>query len=221
MDNTVENIEGIVLDDAVQAPETQGESIEQLVEEPAEPQEEDPGWLKGRVNAAVQKALREQEERIRAEYDAKLAPIYESMMDRQAEELVAQGEFRSLERAKEYLQLKGGVNPVSEPEPEEAIDPGIEARADMLARQAEKIKASRGVDVMAIFNSDPDVQENILSGEWDFYDVADAMRKSPPSPIRSSNGAGVKIVDISRMSDEQFARLQKNLSKGGRYDMHK
>lgn len=215
MDNTVENIEGIVLDDAVQAPETQGESIEQLVEEPAEPQPKEPGWIKGRVDAAVRKA----EERIRAEYEAKLAPLYESMRDRQAQELVAQGEFRSLERAKEYLQLKGGeaVNPVSEPEPQ---DPVIQARASLLAKQAEKLK-SRGVDVMAAFNNDPQIQQKVLSDEWDFYDVADSLKKTPPAPVRTPNGVGVQTVNIQNMSDEQWARLQKNLSKGGRYDMRK
>lgn len=213
MDNTVENIEGIVLDDAVQAPETQGEPIEQSVEQPIEPQEKEPGWISARVNDAVRKA----EERIRAEYEAKLAPIYETMMDRQAQELVEEGEFRSLERAKEYVRMKGGY---TAPEEEEEEDPYLSARADFLATQADKIKANRGLDVMAVFNSDPDIRQQVLNGDMDFYDVAETMKR-PLAPVRNPNGVGANTMSIQGMSDEQFARLQKNLSGGKRYDMRK
>lgn len=61
-------------------------------------------------------------------------------------------------------------------------------RADMLARQAQKIKANQGLDVMAAFNENEDVKNKIISGEWDFYDVAEAMqkpRKKAPAPMRS------------------------------------
>lgn len=207
MENTVENNEGIVLDDAVQAPET---PAEEAAEQPAQGE---PGWISARVNDAVRKA----EERIRAEYEKKLAPLYESMMDRQAEEMVAQGEFRSLDRAKEYVRLKGYVEETpktSEP------DPVFQAKADLLASQADKIKARNGIDVMSVFNSDPEVKQRVLSGEWDFYDVAESMKK-PLSPVRTPNGAGTSPLSIQNMSDEQWARLQKNLSSGRKYDMRK
>ena len=205
MENTVENNEGIVLDDAVQAPETEEQSSEQ-------PQVGEPGWISKRVDDAVRKA----ETRIRAEYEAKLAPLRESMMDRQAQELVDQGEFRSLDRAREYVRMKGGVEEVTK----EEVNPVTQARADLLARQAEKIKANRGIDVMAMFQSDPETQRRILSGEWDFYDVADNAKK-PLSPMRTPNGAGMQNMSIQNMSDEQFRKLQANLARGRTYDMRK
>lgn len=213
MENTVENIEGIVLDDAVQAPETQDMAEVETEAQPIEPQAKEPGWISARVNDAVRKA----EERIRAEYEAKLAPLYETMMDRQAQDLVEQGEFRSIDRAKEYVRMKGGYEPQEEAEEE---DPYLSAKADFLAKQAEKIKANRGLDVMAVFNSDPDIKQRVLSGDMDFYDVAETMKR-PLSPVRNPNGGNTNVMSIQGMSDEQFARLQKNLSGGKRYDMRK
>lgn len=214
MENTVEqNIEGIVLDDAVQAPETQDMPEAEAEEQSIEPQAKEPGWISARVNDAVRKA----EERIRAEYEAKLAPLYETMMDRQAQDLVEQGEFRSFDRAKEYVRMKGGYEPQEEAEEE---DPYLSAKADFLATQAEKIKANRGLDVMAVFNSDPDIRQRVLSGDMDFYDVAETMKR-PLAPVRNPNGGNTNVLSIQGMSDEQFARLQKNLSGGKRYDMRK
>lgn len=237
MDETVDTMQmGNALDDAELAPEQPetGDSLSTLEEEaPVEqtqqqdaPPAKEPGWIKGRIDKAVTKALREQEDRLRAEYDAKLAPVFESILERQAQDLVNQGEFKSLERAKEYVRMKQGM---PEPVQETADEGGYEdyearARANVLAAQADKIKANRGIDVMQAFNSDPNIQQKILSGEWDFYDVAEAMggnRRQPPSPVRSPNGVGVKTYDIMNMSEEQFKRLQANLSGGRKYDMRK
>lgn len=208
-DNSVDlNLEEIVQDDAAQAPET-----EELSEAPAQ---KEPGWYKARFAHDLERERRKWE----AEQEEKLAPIYEYMMQRQAQELVDSGEFRSVERATEYLQMKQGYSPASEPEPE--VDPAMAARADLLARQAEKIKANRGLDVMELFNDDPDTQQRVLSGEWDFYDVAEIMdQRTPPAPMRTSNGAGTSKMTIQNMSDDQFERLQRNLSSGKKYDMRR
>jgi len=240
MDETVDTMQmGNALDDAELAPEQPetGDSLSTLNDEaPVEqtqqqdaPPAKEPGWIKGRIDKAVTKALREQEDRLRAEYDAKLAPVFESMLERQAQELVREGEFKSIERAKEYVRMKQGML-AAEPAPTEqkksgaTDDPVARARADVLSRQADKIKANRGIDVMQAFNSDQTIQQKVLSGEWDFYDVAEAMggnRRQPPSPVRSPNGVGVKTYDIMNMSEEQFKRLQANLSSGRKYDMRK
>lgn len=79
---------------------------------------------------------------------------------------------------------------------------------------------------MQVFNSDPDVQSRVLSGEWDFYDVAESMStESPrkaPHPMRTSNGGGASgAVSIANMTDEQFRKLQANLASGRRYDVSK
>ena len=63
---------------------------------------------------------------------------------------------------------------------------------------------------------DPTVQQKVLSGEWDFYDVADYHR--PMAPMRSPNGANTGAFNVSNMSDEQFDRLLANLAAGKKYD---
>lgn len=253
MTNSVENT--MPIDNAqTDAAQDQGESLESIAAEvPSEQPEaapaaedqapaKEPGWIKNRIDKAVSKA----EQRIRAEYEAKLAPLYESIYDRQAEELVAAGEFKTLSMAKEYVRMKNGIpaqqpsqeapaqeTPVKDAAPrdaqgrfaprQDAPDPVFQARADLLVRQADKIRNNRGIDVMSVFNSDPDVKTKVLSGEWDFYDVADAVRESrtAPVPIRSANGGAPGGFDIARMTDAQFKKLQENLASGHRYDLTK
>lgn len=229
-----------VLDDAAQAPAEEAPEVQEGVVSEEAPKSE-PGWIKQRVGKAVDRAVREAEARVRAEYEAMLAPIREDVMDRQARELVASGEFKSVERAKEYVQLKNGVvatAPEKQQAPaqardaqgrfasaEDAPDAKLMAKAELLVDQAAKINSSRGIDVMQVYNDDPDVQSRVLNGEWDFYDVADYItsnRRTAPSPMRTSNGGGSSGgVSIANMTDAQFRKLQENLANGRRYDVSK
>lgn len=232
-------------DDTAQA--NAADSLASIVEEtaqqtPQQEQQKEPGWIKQRVSKAVEKAVAEAEARVSARYEEMLAPIRESVLERQANDLVAQGEFKSLERAKEYLRLKGNMpaeapkqneQPAQQPPRDEQgrftsakteeDDAARHARADILAKQAQKIKSSRGVDVMDMFHSDDSVKQRVLSGEWDFYDVLDAMQSTrrTPAPMRTPNGNAMSGVSIANMTDEQFARLQANLASGRTYDMRK
>jgi len=262
-ENTVEIMEqGNVLDDAALAPaEPQATPISTMVEEAAEtkpasegdqggqqPPATEPGWIKGRVEKAVRKAVQETEQRMTAQFQATLAPLYESMMERQADDLVRSGEFRSKETALEYVRMKNGqpatppaqqtqqqpardaqgrFTAQQEPQAEGQSNPVAKARADLLAHQAEKIKANRGLDVMQAFNANPEYKQKVLSGEWDFYEVADAMqqeggnRRTPPSPMRSPNGVTPGKFDVANMSDAQFAKLQAALASGKVFDATK
>lgn len=229
MEETVDTmLTEIVPDDAAQASENQQQERPETPTAEQAPATE-PGWIKQRVGKAVAKAVAEAEQRTAAKYEAMLAPIRESVLDREADDLVKAGEFKSLDRAKEYVRLKNGTTPKSEPvvppkNEQERVDPTVKARADLLAKQAQKIKDSRGLDVMQAFNTDPDVKQHILSGEWDFYDVAEQLSSghgSPPVPMRTPNGAGVGTVSISGMTDKQFSQLQENLAAGRKYDMRK
>ena len=233
MENTVDvgMPEGSAADDAQQAPN--GESLSTILEEAQETQEEqeaaqgqkggsEPGWIKQRVSKAVEKAVAEAEARMRALYETQLAQLNADRVERQAQELVRRGEFRSLETAKEYLTLKGGQPRQAQPEEnQQEVDPVIQAKADLLAGQARRIKESRGVDVMAAYNQDPQIQQRIANGEWDFYDVAEYLssRRNPPSPARSANGGRADRTSISDMTDAQWKRLNENLAKGKRYNV--
>ena len=126
---------------------------------------------------------------------------------------------------------------MTSPEPQQArdaqgrftkqeIDPAVQATANLLTRQADKIKANRGIDVMAAYNSNEEYREKVLSGEWDFYDVADAVdaqqtkRRNSPSPMRSPNGAsGEDRSSVASMTAEEFRRLNENLEAGKRYSV--
>ena len=64
----------------------------------------------------------------------------------------------------------------------------------------------------------------LLSGEWDFYDVAQELTgragRRAPAPVYSPNSAGNQAgLSVANMSDEQFDRLNQSLASGRRYDM--
>ena len=197
----------------------------------------EPGYVKTRIEKAVAKAVAETEARMQAMFDRQMAPIRDKMLTEEAKELVRQGEFKTLERAKEYLQLKQGL-PVSNSGDEQPSqprsangqfapksDPATTARIEMLRHQADRIKASGGPDVISEFRNNPEIKQKVIAGEMDFYDVAEQMkqpaRRKPPSPMRSPNGAsGQNMNAIDSMSDEQFKRLEKKLMEGARYKLN-
>lgn len=219
------NEQRTVLDDAVLTPvQEETEPVSPITEVTEEPQQKEPGYIRQRIDKAVAKALENQ----RAEFEKMLEPLRDSMYERQAAQLVEEGEFKSQERALEYVRMKAGasvsaapVEPQQRPRDEQGRfvpgeDPKARARAEILSQQAEKIKNNRGIDVMQTFNDDPTVQQKVLSGEWDFYDVADYHR--PMSPMRTPNGANTGAFNVSNMSDEQFDKLLANLAAGKKYD---
>ena len=250
----VENFDDVPADDALEEGITEetdeSESLESLTEgegeeseAPAEEEPKDgkqgtsePGWIRKRVDKAVEKALAEQERRLTAQFEAQMAPIRDRMLTEEAKELVRQGEFKSLERAKEYLQLKQGIAPSAQDAPQAQPrnsngqfapkeDPATTARIKMLSHQADRIKAAGGPDVIAEWRNNPEIKQKVIDGEMDFYDVAEAMkgtaRRKPPSPMRSPNGASGQNNPnaIDQMSDEQFRRLEKRITEGARYKL--
>jgi len=219
-----ESVEVRVPMDSVQADaaqDQQGKELSELMNDQKENSQEEPGWLKGRINAAVSKAVSEAEARIRAEYEQRYAPMQEQMLETQAQKLVADGTIKDLEMAREYLRFKNGNQTAPAPEKPETQeeDPKISARADLLARQASKIVNQRGVDVMDMYNKDPEIQRRINSGEWDFYDVLDSVSDSrrAPAPVRSSNNGGHREVSIRDMTDAQWKELNKAIDKGVKF----
>ena len=243
-----ENFDDVPADDTpvedVAEETDESESLESLTGEEEEAPAEDepkkgaqgtsePGYIKKRIEKAVTKAIAETEARMNAMFEEKMAPIRDRMLTDEARELVRQGEFKTLERAKEYLQLKQGM-PVNtgeaSPQPRNANgqfaskeDPAVATRIKMLAHQADRIKESGGPDVIGEFRRNPEIQEKVKNGEMDFYDVADQMKKpkkKPPAPMRSPNGAsGQNPNAIDSMSDDQFRRLEKRIQNGERFKL--
>ena len=220
MDNeTMVNIQETVVEEVTEP----SQSIETVMTQEApkpEPKQE-PGYVKQRIADALAK----ERENIRAELNAEFQPIRDQLLEMQAEKLVASGDFKNLETAKEYLQLKQGVKPNEQPRNEKgqftSSDPVIEARRDILRHQADKIKASTGIDVIAEV-TDEDTRNRILGGEMDFYDYMNERksRKVPPAPARSSNGASGHYPNIMDMSSKAFAEMDKRISEGARFGVN-
>ena len=225
-DESEENLDDLMADEekpAEEVPEQKGPS--------------EPGWIKKRVNTAVQKAIAQTEARMQAMFDQQMAPIREKLLNDEANELVRTGQVKDLETAKELVRYRQGMaeqnQPEEDPQPRKENgqfapkeDPATMARINMLKHQADKIKASGGPDVIAEWNSNEEIKEKVIAGEMDFYDVAEQMRqatkKRPPSPTRSPNGVnGVGPGSIWAMSNEQFARLDKKLDEGVRFTVKK
>ena len=237
-------VDEVLPDDIVEEPEeTPEESLESIVGDEGQPAEKEPektqgtsepGWFQRRWDKNVEKLSSQIREEVRSEYEAQIAPLRDRLLDMDARELVKKGDFRTVELAKEYLQLKQGIAP-SAPAPAKPAeqprqsngqfapksDPGVTAQINMLAHQADTIKAKTGVDVMAEFSSNPEIKQKVMAGEMDFYDVLDQMkapRKKPPAPMRSPNGVNGQIKStIMSMTDKQFEQLEKRVREGARF----
>ena len=218
--------------------EDEGDTAE---EEPAKKDSQgtgEPGWFQKRWSKEVGKLSAQIREEVRSEYEAKFAPIQERLLEMDAKELVASGKVKDLDTARELVRYRQGqAQPAPKAEQprgddgrfaskQEAPknDPVTQAKIDMLSKQADKIKEKTGIDVIEIFSNDEDIKQKVVSGEMDFYDVAEQAKEKPqqrkraPAPMRSPNGAtGHSPNAIENMSDEQFRRLEKRISEGARY----
>ena len=224
-----------LLEQTAQAPEAEAET-----EQTSRPPNKEPGWVKKRIDSALQKELPNlvaaEVAKVKAEYEAQIKPLREAQLARDADELVKQGEFRSKDIALEYLRMKQGlpvqapVTPTASPRAEaeareaDAVPPDIRARAARLMDQAEYAKKIDGIDPLAIYHSDPEVQRKVNSGQWDFTDVVMAAKgqtASPPSPIHSSNAALPQKRGPLELSSKELQTLNENLRKGVKVDMRR
>lgn len=212
-------------------------------EEPPQPQgtsDNEPGWFRKRWDKEVGKLTEKIRNEIRGEYEAQMAPIRAKMMEDEAQELVRSRKVTDIETARELVRLRNGMPAAAPAEQKQAEqprqangqfapkeDPGVSARIEMLRHQAERITKNGGPDVRAEFTNNEEIKKKVISGEMDFYDVADYLkekssRKRPPSPMRSPNGAsGQSPNAIDSMSDEQFERMEKRISEGARIRLSK
>lgn len=237
--------------------ETPSEPMSSLAEAPESAQQEpqgqqtseqkEPGYVKRRVKEAEDRVRREMQDMMEQEFQRRLAPLYESVYDRQADELVKQGAITDKAMALELVKLRtaqNGFQPVTpattntqsetpqrdaqgrfvarQEQPQQ--DPHIQELAD----QAILVRDRYGLDVMGAYQNNPEYQTKVLKGEMNFYDIAMEMqqgqtpKRTPPAPMRNANGAsGTASFDVAHMSDEQFNRLQQALASGKTFDPNK
>lgn len=214
--------------------------------------EKQAGWIQKRIQEGVSKqiqsVLAKERAKIAAAYDEKLRPLQEAMLHRDADDLVSSGKVASREIALEYLRLKNGM-PAMPGEPERPNQPArnekgqftsnqanqpnqsiqssspddAEAYGQMLIAQAKAIEAAGGIDVLEVYNTDPEIKRRVLSREWDFADVykhvAGKSAHTLPSPARRPNGSGFATRSIGDLNSEQFKKVQDYLAQGGVIDM--
>ena len=160
-------------------------------------QRQEPGYVRRRIDEAVTAATKSMQEELSA-LRAQLEPLRQYQMDMEAQELVRSGKVKDLETAKELVRYRQGQpqTPKAESQPrndkgqftsqqDDTPSPETQARIDMLQHQVNRIKERGGPDVTEEFRNNPEVREKIISGEMDFYDVAEQMqrpKKKPSSP---------------------------------------
>jgi G3E family GTPase len=222
----------------MELPDEEEEQPEEEVEEEVEeqPQQTEPAWIKQRVQKAVDKAVAQALAAQQEEFDRRMAPIIAKMQEDEAQELVRSRKITDIETAREFVRMKHGQGTGVNSQPSQPRNENgqfaskeqivkqakTEARIDMLAAQADKIKADGGPDVIQIFQNDEDIKEKVINGEMDFYDVAKTVKptKKPPSPTRSPNGANnVTSNAFANMSSKQFERMERQIDRGVRYTM--
>ena len=204
----------------------------------AKAERQEPGYVKRRIEKevakATAKAVAETEARMQAMFDKQMAPIRARMLEDEAQELVRTRKVADIETARELVRLRNG-QPAAEPKAEQPrqangqfasrTDAVHDTRIEMLNHQADRILAAKGPDVRQAFMNDEDIKMKVVSGEWDFYDVADHLKnqkpkRRPPSPMRSPNGAsGTNPNAIDSMSDEQFEKMERKIKEGARYTL--
>ena len=238
-DESLETEDLPISEEVVEEPQDDSQDLSDLFNEPqeeSEPQkgsteQQEPGYVRKRIDSAVAAATKQMQEELAA-LRAQMEPLREYQLNAEAQELVRSGKVKDLETAKELVRYRQG-QPAQQAEAQprnaqgqfapkdEGPDAATQARITMLQHEAKQIKASGGPDVIAEFQNNPEVKEKIVSGEWNFHDVADYMksaRKKAPPPMRSPNGAsGANKTAIENMSDEQFDRLVKKVQGGARY----
>lgn len=238
--------EDVLSEEIAEEPQDDSLSIEDMLNddggdkpEDEQPQsaggQKEPGYVRSRIDKAVQKAIAETEARLTAQFEAQLAPYREQMLTNEAQELVRSGKVKDMDTAMELVRYRQGQ---PQPQPAESqprnekgqfatqgeASSAANERVRMLQHQAERIKASSGLNVIEEVRDNEEIKQKIINGEMDFYDVAEHLkqngRRKPPSPMRSPNGAsGNQKTPIESMSDEQFNRLVKKIQGGARYSM--
>ena len=203
--------------------EDEGESsTEEQEAQPGKQGTSEPGYVQGRIAKAVSKALAEERGNIKAEVMAELeaqyAPIRERLLEMDARELVRyrNNQPQAAKKDEPARNVKGQY--VSK---EQLVSEAkTEARIVELKKQAARIKAKGGPDVVSEFMNNSEVKRKVINEEMDFYELAEEMearKKKPPTPMRSPNGANAQAKGtIMSLSDKQFDELVKRVQEGAR-----
>lgn len=175
-----------------------------------------PKALRGRIKASEKRGYERGRQEVEARYRADLEELNNFRIERDVREL-AEKEKISESLARRLVLAERGLKPSEQTEtapaqPRSTDTTDVNQRAQKLYDQAQTIESVTGLNVMEIFQNDAEAHRKVVSGEWDFRDIAreygqgqQAMRA--PAPVRNANRTGLKVTDFAHMSDEDFARF--------------
>lgn len=208
------------------------------ITEPAQQPLKEPGYLE-RKRSEWEAARKPEMDALHAE----VATLREYVINQEADKLIASGKVSDREIALAYLRSKEGM-PVADNTPAKNVPQrdeqgrfvssnsvqaggtppeAIQQRAQTLIAQADRLSRVSGVDLMGLYNTDPNVRQKIVSGEWDFIDALESVKAAPvaPAPVRSHNGLGMGGMNFRSMTDDQFAKVNEMLDGGKTIDMRR
>ena len=176
----------------------------------------------------------------RKEYLDRIAKYEAEDLKREAKEF-AQKNNMPENIALEYLTMKKGKElpaaeqprdnngrfaQTREPAQQDAGSPDVRARAVTLITQAEAYeKFSDGAvtkdAILDAYQNDSEVQQKVLSGEWDFTDIGRHLsggKVRAPRVAKTSGGGQIQASYFSNMSDDDFARFDERIRQGAVFD---
>lgn len=171
-------------------------------------------------------------------YQERLAKYEQMELENEAKEFAQKNNVPE-NFALEYLRMKKGMPVTEQPRDDAgrfasqqsaAVDSATEtaqARARTLMTQAEAFeKMTDGAvtrdAILDAFQNDADVHQKVVSGEWDFTDVGrslgNASQRSAPRVSRSASTGKIGTSTFLSMSEDDFARFDRQISQGAVYD---
>lgn len=204
--------------------------------------------LRGRMMQFEQRGYKRGAQEAESKWEAERKGYQEQIAKYEAEALEREAKRFAQEKnmpediALEYLKLKkaSGVPPVaeqprddagrftaqpSEPEDSAALN-AAQTRAMTLMAQADAFEKMSGGGVtrdaiLDAFQNDTEIHQRVVSGEWDFTDVGQALsggQQRAPRVSRSASNGRVTASTFSGMSDDEFAMFDAKLSQGAVFD---
>lgn len=200
--------------------------------------------LRGRMHQFEQRGYKKGAREAEAKWANEKKELLERIAKHETENLkreakeFAQKHNMSEELAFKYLSLEKGSPVAEQPrdnggrfasresETQAAGGTDVRARAVALMTQAEAYeKMSNGAvtrdQILDMYQNDPDVQQKVASGEWDFTDVGKHLsspQKRAPKVTRSASNGQINTSYFSGMSDADFAKFDEKIRMGAVFD---
>lgn len=172
-------------------------------------------------------------------YQERLAKLDQMELENEAKKFAQENNVPE-SFALDYLRMKKGMPAAEQPRDdagrftaqqqsaaaEDTAMADAQERARTLMTQAEAYeKLTDGAvtrdAILDAFQNDADMHQKVVSGEWDFTDVGRALangQRPAPKVSRSASTGKIGTSTFLSMSEDDFARFDRQISQGAIYD---